>query len=58
MSELSREAIEHALDQIIDPHLESSLVAAKTVRDIRIDGGSVAIDLELPYPLCPLQGGA
>jgi len=50
MSELSREAIEHALDQIIDPHLESSLVAAKTVRDIRIDGDSVAIDLELPYP--------
>ena len=50
MSELSREAIEHALDQIIDPHLESSLVAAKTVRDIRIDGDSVAVDLELPYP--------
>jgi len=50
MSELSREAIEQELDQIIDPHLESGLVAAGAVRDIRIDGGSVAIDLEMPYP--------
>lgn len=50
MSDLSRDAIEQALDRLIDPHLEASLVAAKAVRDIRIDGTSVAIDIELPYP--------
>ncbi|MEE9319235.1 MAG: iron-sulfur cluster carrier protein ApbC [Granulosicoccus sp.] len=50
MSELSREKIEQALDQVIDPHLGQSLVAAKTVKDIRIEGESVAIDLTMPYP--------
>jgi len=50
MSEISREKIEQALDQVIDPHLGQSLVAAKTVKDIRIEGDSVAIDLLMPYP--------
>lgn len=47
---LSREKIEQALGQIDDPHLGLDLVAAKAVRDIRIDGETVAIDLSLPYP--------
>jgi len=47
---LSREKIEQALGQIDDPHLGLDLVAAKAVREIRIEGEHVAIDLCLPYP--------
>ncbi|NND92672.1 MAG: iron-sulfur cluster carrier protein ApbC [Granulosicoccus sp.] len=50
MSEVSREKIEAALDQVIDPHLGMSLLAAKVVRDIGLEGGRVIIDLGMPYP--------
>jgi len=50
MPDLSRDAVEQALDQVVDPHLQVSLVAAKCVRDVRPGDGSVAIDIELPYP--------
>lgn len=50
MSEVSREKIESALDQVIDPHFEKSLLASKSVQDIRIDGDAVTIDLVMGYP--------
>lgn len=50
MSEVSREKIEQALDQLIDPHLDVSLLASRSVVDIRFDGPSVTIDLRMPYP--------
>ena len=50
MSELTQEKIEQALQQFIDPHLESTLEAAKAIKGIRIDGEKVAIDITLPYP--------
>ena len=50
MSEVSREKIEQALDQVVDPHLNTSLVGAKAVQDIRVAGESVTIDLRMPYP--------
>lgn len=50
MSEVSRENIEHALDQVVDPHLNASLVAAKAVKDIQLAGDTVTIDLCMPYP--------
>lgn len=50
MSEVSREKIEQVLDQVNDPHLNLSLLAAKTVQDIRVVGQSVEIDLCMPYP--------
>lgn len=50
MAELSRETIEQALDQLIDPHLEQSLIAAKAVKDIRINGSQVELEIVLPYP--------
>jgi len=50
MSQLSRESVEQALDKMIDPHLEQSLVAAKAVKDIRISGSKVELDIVLPYP--------
>lgn len=50
MSEVSREKIEQALDLVMDPHLDSSLLAAKTLQDVRIAGDSIEIDLCMPYP--------
>lgn len=50
MSDLSRDTVEQALDQVIDPHLNQGLVAAKTVRDIAINGMDVSVAIELPYP--------
>jgi len=50
MSGLSRDTIENALGTYTDPHLEIDLISAKAVRDIRIDGDTVEIDISLPYP--------
>jgi len=50
MSEVSRENIEQALDQVNDPHLDMSLLAAKAVKNISIDGEEVSIELTMPYP--------
>ena len=50
MSELSREKIEQALGDVIDPHLDLDLVAAKAVRNIAADGEKVTVDLVMPYP--------
>ena len=50
MSEVSREKIEAALDSVSDPHVDLSLLASKAVKDIRIEGQAVAIDLVLGYP--------
>jgi len=50
MSEVSREQIEAALGQVSDPHLDMSLVEAKSVKDIRIEGDAVTIELVVGYP--------
>ncbi len=50
MSEVSREKIEQVLDTVMDPHLNVSLLAAKTVQDVRITGNGAEIDLCMPYP--------
>ncbi len=50
MSEVSREKIELALDKVMDPHLNISLLAAKALKDVGIDGSNVTIDLCLSYP--------
>lgn len=50
MSEVSREKIEQALDKITDPHLNISLLAAKALKDVKIEESGVTIDLCMPYP--------
>jgi ATP-binding protein involved in chromosome partitioning len=50
MAELSRLQIETALKEIQDRYLEKDLVAAGEVKDIRIDGDKVAVDLAFGYP--------
>ena len=50
MAAPDRETIEKALETYVDPHLDQNLVAAKVISDIRIDGDSASIDIQLPYP--------
>ena len=50
MSDLSREQVEAKLKKYIDPYLEKDLVSAKAVKDIKIDGGKVTIDIQLGFP--------
>ena len=39
-----------ALEAIVDPNTGKDLVAGKSARNIRVDGGDVAVDVELGYP--------
>ena len=50
MTTLSRSDVETALKSYTDPYLNKDLVAAKAIKDIYIDGGMVAIDVELGFP--------
>lgn len=42
--------VQNALRNVLDPHLNKDLVAAKQVKNIRVDEGDVSFDLELIYP--------
>jgi ATP-binding protein involved in chromosome partitioning len=44
------EAVKTALSQVIDPNTGRDLVSGKSVKNIQIDGASVAFDVELGYP--------
>lgn len=46
---VTREAVETALRQYLDPHLNQDPVSADCVRDIAIQGGQVSVRLELGY---------
>lgn len=50
MADISREQIEVALKEYIDPHLEKDLVSSKSVKDIRVDGDKVQVEVVLGYP--------
>jgi ATP-binding protein involved in chromosome partitioning len=46
----SPDSVRAALAQIHDPHTETDLVSAQSVRGVGVDGGKVAIELQLGYP--------
>jgi len=50
MTELNRGLIEAALQSYVEPHLGKDLVTAKCVKDIRLEGGHVHVDLVLGFP--------
>jgi len=47
---VTKEQVESALKQYIDPHLEKDPVTAGVVKDIAIDGGDVKVKIVLGYP--------
>ena len=46
----SADAVRAALARIVDPHTGQDLVAGHAVRGVGVDGGRVAIELQLGYP--------
>ena len=46
----SADAVRSALSQVIDPHTGLDLVAGHAVRGVGVDGGNVAVDVQLAYP--------
>jgi len=50
MAQVTREAVEQTLGNWVDPYLGRSLVAAEAVRDIRVDGDRVTVDIALGFP--------
>ncbi|MBS1236745.1 MAG: ATP-binding protein [Proteobacteria bacterium] len=50
MADVSQLQVETALKQVIDPYLEQDLVTAKSVKNIKVDGGTVVVDVVLGYP--------
>lgn len=46
----TKEQIEQVLEQYIDPNLDTNLIAANFVKDIKIDGDKVTVDIALGYP--------
>ncbi len=50
MADVSRTQVEDALKAYIDPYLEKDLVSSKCVKDIKIDGGKVTVNIELGFP--------
>ncbi|MCI0506003.1 MAG: iron-sulfur cluster carrier protein ApbC [Gammaproteobacteria bacterium] len=50
MSSISRDQVEAAIKQYIDPYLESDLVTAKSIKNIAVDNGKVSVDVVLGFP--------
>jgi ATP-binding protein involved in chromosome partitioning len=47
---LSQADVESTLRQIVDPNTGKDLVAGRSARNIRVDGGDISVDVELGYP--------
>lgn len=50
MAEITRLQVETVLKEIRDPYLEKDMVDAGQIRDIRIDGNKISVDVVLGYP--------
>ncbi len=51
----SVEEIRAALSEVQDPELKRDLVSLGMIKDIKVDGGAVAVTVELTTPACPLR---
>ena len=47
---ISELQVQTALKDAIDPNMQKDFVSAKTIRNIKIDGDNVTLDVVLPYP--------
>ncbi len=55
MAEISQDLILDALRPIVDPDFNKSIVELGFVKNVEIDGGKVAFDIELTTPACPVK---
>ncbi|MFW6262252.1 MAG: Mrp/NBP35 family ATP-binding protein, partial [Spirochaetota bacterium] len=52
---VTRESVETALSNIIDPDLGANIVELGFVKDIEISDGRVSLEIELTTPACPVR---
>lgn len=50
MASVTAEQVEQALKNVDDPNVGKNFVATKAVKDIKVDGNNVTIEIELGYP--------
>jgi len=50
MTAVSRSDVEAAIQGYVDPYLEKDLLAAKSIKDIRIAGDRVEVEVQLGFP--------
>ncbi len=55
MPQVTEDAVMAALSTVQEPELGGDLVTRNMVKDLRIDGTSVALMIELTTPACPLK---
>jgi ATP-binding protein involved in chromosome partitioning len=55
MSGITQEQVLEALSQVQDPELRRDLVSLDMIKDIKIEGASVSLIVELTTPACPLR---
>ena len=47
---ITAEDVKAALGAVVDPNTNKDFVSSKSVKNIQVDGGNVALDIELGYP--------
>ena len=47
---VTEQDVQQSLRQLVDPNLERDFVSAKSVKNVRVDDGNVAVDIQLGYP--------
>src|SRR5271154_3567862 len=52
---ISREQVMAALRTVQDPELFKDIVSLNMVKDVRLDGDDVFVNVELTTPACPLK---
>ena len=52
---IDRERALAALRQVMDPELHRDLVSLGMVKDLRVEGSTVSLQVELTTPACPLR---
>ena len=52
---LTSQHVHDALRTVKDPELHKDLVTLNMVKDVRVDGNDVALQIELTTPACPLK---
>jgi ATP-binding protein involved in chromosome partitioning len=55
MSHVTEADVLNVLSQVQDPELRRDLVSLKMIKDIKIEGSTVALTVELTTPACPLR---
>jgi len=56
MADVNASQIEEALKAYIDPYTDKNLVVTKSIRDIKVDGDKVSVDVQLGYPAEGFKG--